>query len=150
MEVVGLRFGLVAGATRRARQYRTHREAKLVVEFLYVSLEEVAAFLSRLLLAPLSFLERFPPRLDVADHVARNVLHFTHAVVVQQRSRHLQGLALALLLGESVAGDELLRSAEHATLGTGEVVPRLVVEVAAETANCVAVFVRCLRIFVRY
>lgn len=75
---------------------------------------------------------------------------FVYAIVVRQHFRVLQRLTLALLLGQSVAGDELLGFSKNATPGSRKVVDRLPVVITTETTDGFAEFVARLRISIHY
>lgn len=59
--------------------------------------------------------------------------------MIPKRFRDVQRVALALIVDQGVAGCEVLGLSKHAVLGAQEVVGRVVVEIAAETAYGVAI-----------
>lgn len=148
VELVIFRFGFGRRAVDIAVHYRTLGEADLVVDLLYfgLGLEAAPSYdLALRVVAPLFKLEVRSARLHVVDHVAVTSLLQRYAIgMLRDRFRDFQGLALALFLGQSVAGDEFLAGFQDAALRTREIVHVLAVEVAAETTDRIAVIVGCL------
>lgn len=143
MELVRLRFGFDSRATRRARDHWTHGEADLVVGLLHLGPVNHATFVN-VLVAPARHLSVQSSRFAVADHVALPGPLLSDAIVILKRFRHVQRVSLALVIDQSVAGYEVFRLSEYAVLGSHEVVGQVVVEIAAETANGVAIIFRRL------
>lgn len=144
MELVRLRFRLDSGATRRARDHWTHGEADLVVGLLYLGPVDHAMFVNVMVVTPGRHLGVQSSRFAVADHVSLLGPLLSDAIVILKRFRHVQRVALALVTDQSVAGYEVFGLSEQAVLGSHEVVGRVVVEIAAETANGVAIIFRRL------
>lgn len=142
VEVEVLRFPLRGGASRSAGEYRSRRETDLVAILVYLSSVRAATFVSTLptlVVSPVAV--RMLASAEVVEHVAETVAIRTFALVALEIHRDLLGLPLAFAVGQGVACDEFLWFPEQTILGAQEIVGQIAVEITAETANRVAIFV---------